>query len=76
MMNDARFLAHLTLNQYKSKTKLDKVIEKNFNDAQFFAHTMRTTKDETKKEVTEMRLDIARSRTENAKRHLDCLIFP
>lgn len=56
--------------------ELDKVIEKNFNDAQFFAHTMRTTKDETKKEVTEMRLDIARSRTENAKRHLDCMIFP
>ena len=30
MMNDARFLAHLILNQYKSKTKLDKVIEKVF----------------------------------------------
>jgi len=30
MMNDARFLAHQILNQYKSKTKLDKVIEKVF----------------------------------------------
>ena len=30
MMNNARFLAHQILNQYKSKTKLNKVIEKVF----------------------------------------------
>ena len=28
-----------------------------------------------KKEVTETRLDIAKIRTEDAKRHLDCMIF-
>jgi len=54
---------------------LDKVIEKNFSDAMFYSHTLRTTKDEMKKDVTETRLDIAKSRTENAKRHLDCMIF-
>ena len=54
---------------------LDKVIEKNFSDALFYSHTLRTTKDEMKKEVTETRLDIAKIRTEDAKRHLDCMIF-
>ena len=54
---------------------LDKVIEKNFSDALFYSHTLRTTKDEIKKEVTETRLDIAKIRTEDAKRHLDCMIF-
>jgi hypothetical protein len=54
---------------------LDKVIEKNFSDAMFYSHTLRTTKDEMKKEVTETRLDIAKIRTEDAKRHLDCMIF-
>lgn len=55
--------------------RLDHVIQKNFNDALFFAHTMRTTRDETKREVVETRYDIAKSRTEDAKRHLDYLIF-
>jgi len=54
---------------------LDKVIEKNFNDAQFFAHTMRITKDPIKRDVLETRLDIAKVRTETAKRSLDSLIF-
>jgi len=55
--------------------ELDKVIEKNFNDAKFFSHTLRVTKDEVKREITEMRLDIATSRTAHAKSHLDCMIF-
>lgn len=54
---------------------LDRTIEKNFSDAMFFSHTLRTTKDEFKKEITETRLDIAKSRTEDAKRHLDYMIF-
>ena len=54
---------------------LDKVIEKNYNDALFFSHAVRTTKDEFRKELSEMRLDIAKTRTEDAKRHLDCMIF-
>jgi hypothetical protein len=55
--------------------QLDHVIQKNFNDALFFAYTMRTTKDKIKKEVVETRYDIAKARTEDAKRHLDYLIF-
>ncbi len=54
---------------------LDRTIEKNFSDAMFFSHTLRTTNDEMKKEVTETRLDIAKIRTEDAKRHLDYMIF-
>lgn len=55
--------------------KIDRVIEKNFSDAMFFSHTLRTTKDELKKDITETRLDIAKTRTEDAKRHLDYMIF-
>ena len=54
---------------------LDHVIEKNFADAMFYSHTLRTTKDEMKKDITKTRLDIAKIRTEAAKRHLDCMIF-
>lgn len=54
---------------------LDRTIEKNYSDAMFFSHTLRTTNDEMKKEVTETRLDIAKLRTEDAKRHLDYMIF-
>jgi len=54
---------------------LDKTIEKNYSDALFFSHTLRTTRDEIRKEVTETRLDIAKTRTEDAKRHLDYMIF-
>tara|TARA_B100000242_G_C42938898_1_gene435404 strand:+ start:226 stop:642 length:417 start_codon:yes stop_codon:yes gene_type:complete len=54
---------------------LDRVIEKNYNDACFFAHTVRITKDPLKKDISETRLDIAKARTETAKRSLDCMIF-
>jgi len=53
----------------------DRIIEKNYNDALFFSHAMRTTKDEFRREVSEMRLDIAKTRTEDARRRLDCMIF-
>lgn len=54
---------------------LDKIIEKNYNDAVFFNHSVQNTKDEFKKEISEMRLDIAKVRTQDAKQHLDCMIF-
>jgi hypothetical protein len=63
------------VNVIQKAQDLDHVIEKNFNDAQFFANTMRITKDPIKRDVVETRLDIARSRTETAKRSLDSLIF-
>lgn len=54
---------------------LDKIIEKNFTDAVFYAHIVRTTKDEVKRDISEVRLDIATAKTEDAKDHLDYLIF-
>ena len=54
---------------------LDKIIEKNFTDAVFYAHIVRTTKDEVKRDISEVTLDIAKAKTEDAKDHLDYLIF-
>lgn len=56
-------------------TDLDRTIQKHYTDALFYAHTLRTTKDDLKKDITETRLDIAKTRTEDAKRHLDYMIF-
>jgi len=55
--------------------QVDKIIEKNFTDAVFYAHIVRTTKDEVKRDISEVRLDIATAKTEDAKDHLDYLIF-
>ena len=55
--------------------KLDKEIEKNFNDAIFYKHTMRVTKDDTKFFVAQTRYDIAASRTLYAKEELDKYIY-
>ena len=41
---------------------LDKVIEKNYNDAVFYKHTMKVTKDDTKFFVAQTRYDIAASK--------------
>jgi len=63
------------VNVIQKAQDLDHVLEKNFNDAQFFANTMRTTKDPIKRDIVETRFDIAKARTETAKRSLDSLIF-
>ena len=55
--------------------KLDKFIEKNFNDALFYKHTMRVTNDDTKFFVAQTRYDIAASRTLYAKEELDKYIY-
>ena len=55
--------------------RLDKEIEKNFNDAIFYKHTMRVTKDDTKFFVAQTRYDIAASRTLYAKEELDKYIY-
>lgn len=55
--------------------KLDKEIEKNFNDAIFYKHTMRVTKDDTKFFVAQTRYDIAASKTRYAKEELDKYIY-
>ena len=55
--------------------KLDKFIEKNYNDAVFFKHTMQVTSDDTKFFVAQTRYDIAASRTLYAKEELDKYIY-
>ena len=55
--------------------RLDREIEKNFNDALFYKHTMRVTKDDTKFFVAQTRYDIAASRTLYAKEELDKYIY-
>ena len=55
--------------------KLDKEIEKNYNDAVFYKHTMRVTKDDTKFFVAQTRYDIAASKTKYAKEELDKYIY-
>tara|TARA_R110000782_G_scaffold75599_1_gene150891 strand:+ start:221 stop:640 length:420 start_codon:yes stop_codon:yes gene_type:complete len=54
---------------------LDKTIQKNYMDALFFTNTIKTTKDEFKKDVVLTRLEIAKARTANAKSALDSIIF-
>lgn len=55
--------------------QLDKEIEKNYNDAIFYKHTMRVTKDDTKFFVAQTRYDIAASKTRYAKEELDKYIY-
>ena len=55
--------------------KLDKEIEKNYNDAIFYKHTMRVTKDDTKFFVAQTRYDIAAAKTKYAKEELDKYIY-
>ena len=53
----------------------DKVIEKNYNDAIFFKHAIRSSKEEIVKESRKVRLEIAVDKTRWAKDHLDRFIF-
>lgn len=55
--------------------RLDKEIEKNYNDAVFYKHTMRVTTDDTKFFVAQTRYDIAASKTMYAKEELDKFIY-
>jgi hypothetical protein len=54
---------------------LDNTIRKNYMDALFFTNTIKTTKDDFKRDVVLTRLEIAKARTANAKSALDRIIF-
>jgi hypothetical protein len=62
-------------NNMSTVMDLDKTIQKNYMDALFFTNTIKTTKDEFKKDVILTRLEIAKSRTAYAKAVLDSIIF-
>ena len=55
--------------------ELDHTISKNFTDALFYKHTMKVTKDEIKRDVAEMRYDIAAEMLWDAKGKLDTFIY-
>jgi hypothetical protein len=53
----------------------DRVIEKNYNDALFYKHTIKKSSEAIVRETRRMRLEIAIDRTRWAKDHLDRFIF-
>jgi hypothetical protein len=55
--------------------QLDHTISKNFTDALFYKHTMKVTKDEIKRDVAEMRYEIAAETLWDAKGKLDTFIY-
>lgn len=54
---------------------LDKMMLKHYTDAIFYKNTIKKTKDEFKKEVTEIRLSIAIEETNKVRNTLDRYIF-
>ena len=62
-------------NNMSTVMDLDKTIQKNYMDALFFTNTIKTSKDEFKKDVVLTRLEIAKARTAIAKSALDSIIF-
>jgi hypothetical protein len=62
-------------NNIKTVMDLDNTIRKNYMDALFFTNTIKTTKDDFKRDVVLTRLEIAKARTANAKSALDRIIF-
>lgn len=62
-------------NRINEIKELDRFIQKHYNDALFFKHTIRVTKDEERKFVAETRYDIAAAKTREAKEKLDRFIY-
>ena len=55
--------------------QLDDSISKHFTDALFYKHTIKITKDDIKREIAEMRYEIAAETTKDAKDKLDTFIY-
>ena len=53
----------------------DKEIMKHYNDCIFYKHTIRVSKDKTRRHVAQIRYDIAKQKTLHAKSHLDRYIY-
>lgn len=62
-------------NEIKIISRYDVIIQKNYLDAMFFKYNMGTTNDDVRKEILEIRYNIAKEETENAKDKLDEFIF-
>jgi len=61
-----------TINKIK---QLDNTISKNYTDAIFYRHTIKFTKDDIKRDIAEMRYQIAAETTRDAKDKLDTFIY-
>ena len=59
----------------KEIERLDDIIARNFNDAVFYKHTIKTTKEEVRKFVAITRYDLAATKTREAKELLDSYIY-
>lgn len=55
--------------------KIDKEIQKWYNDCVFYRYTMNRTKDDFKRDITQTRYDIARDQTDRARHKLERFIF-
>lgn len=55
--------------------KLDRQIQKHYNDCIFYRNTIRITKDKNKRLATKIRYDDSKAKTENARNCLDKYIF-
>lgn len=53
----------------------DRIIQKHYTDCIFYKNTISKTSDTFKKELTQIRYEISKSKTENARRSLDEIIF-
>lgn len=62
-------------NYEKNIMDWDSVIEKYFNDALFYNHTMKVSKDDMKREIAETRYDIAKTKVLNYKTKLEKIIY-
>ena len=55
--------------------RYDRVMEKNFNDIQFYNHVINTTNDEDKKQALEIRLECSKDTIDSTKHILDDIIL-
>jgi len=55
--------------------KLDNDLSKHYNDAIFYQHGMKSTKDELRKEILETRYDISIYKVDSCKHQLDKFIY-
>ena len=62
-------------NPSKKIQELDQIIQKNYIDCLFYKNTIQKTKDSNIKEIIEIRYDIAKKRTQDAREKLDRFIF-
>jgi hypothetical protein len=54
---------------------IDNNIQKHYNDCVFYLHTLKTSKDDIKKDVVKSRYDISYFNTKTATRHLERIIL-